>query len=319
MNPLPINTTRVGLAASLLLTAALLSPCAAQAPVAEAQPSTAALSPLESALVKESESTIQAFNAADATALAGMFLETGEFVDESGTVHAGREAVKQLFTNFFAGYPKATLEMAVASARPLGEALAVEDGQRLITTADGGTAQMRYVAVRSKQGDRWPIASYREFSDDPLPTPREVLQSAAWLVGDWIDEGPEGRTAITFRWSEDGNFLLGDYTMSAAGAGESKSTQRIGWDPVNGQLRSWTFDSDGGFTEGRWDATDEGWVVKSEATTPDGITGSATLTISVKDADHLVVRGTDRIVGGVEEPDFELTITRKPPQPQPAK
>jgi hypothetical protein len=37
--------------------------------------------------------------------------------------------------------------------------------------------------------------------------------------------------------------------------------------------------------------------------------------ITVKDADHLVVRGTDRIIGDVEEPDFEMTIARKPPQP----
>jgi hypothetical protein len=88
---------------------------------------------------------------------------------------------------------------------------------------------------------------------------------------------------------------------------------------VTGQLRSWTFDDDGGFTEGRWDATDEGWVVKSEATMPDGTTGSATLVITVEDADHFVVRGSDRIVGGAAEPDFELKITRRPPQPGAAK
>lgn len=290
-------------------------PAAAQEPVAPQ----AALSPLEQALVQESEATVKAFNAADAAALGGMFLENGELVDEAGNVHRGKTAITNLFTGFFGRYPKATLEMLVDSARPVGDTLAVEEGRRLITTADGETAQVRYVAVRSKQGDRWPIASYREFGDDPLPTPREVLQAAGWLVGDWVDESPDGRTAISFRWSDDGNFLLGDYTMSAAGAGESKSTQRIGWDPVNGQLRSWTFDDDGGFTEARWDATDEGWVVKSEATMPDGVTGSATLVISVKDADHLVVRGTDRIIGGVEEPDFEMTIARKPPQPGVAK
>ncbi|NCX99944.1 MAG: hypothetical protein EBX35_15560, partial [Planctomycetia bacterium] len=133
------------------------------------------------------------------------------------------------------------------------------------------------------------------------------------------DESPEGRTAISFRWSDDGNFLLGDYTMSAAGAGVAKSTQRIGWDPASGQVRSWTFDDDGGFTEGRWVPTDEGWMVLSEATMPDGTTGTATLVITVKDADHLVVRGTERIIAGAEEPDFEMTIARKPPQPGLAK
>ena len=301
---------------ALLVVASLSLPGVAEDQAAA--PNTA-LSPLEEAVVRESETTVKAFNAGDAAALGGMFLETGELVDEAGNVHTGKAAITELFTGFFGKFPKATLEMLVDSARPVGDTLAVEEGQRRITTAEGELAQVRYVAVRSKQGDQWRIASYREFADDPLPTPRQALQGAAWIVGDWVDENPEGRTEITFRWSDDGNFLIGDYTMSAAGAGESKSTQRIGWDSVTGQLRSWTFDDDGGFTEGRWDATDEGWVVKSEATMPDGTTGSATLVITVEDADHFVVRGSDRIVGGVAEPDFELRITRRPPQPGAAK
>jgi uncharacterized protein (TIGR02246 family) len=288
-------------------------------PQGQAAAREAALSRLDEAVVRESEVTIKAFNAGDATALAGMFIEAGELVDEAGTVHTGKAAITELFSGFFSRFPQATLEMLVDSTRPVGDTLAVEEGQRRITTADGETAQVRYVAVRSKQGDRWPIASYREFADDPLPTPREVLQGAAWIVGDWVDESPEGRTEISYRWSDDGNFLLGDYTMSAAGAGESKSSQRIGWDPISGQVRSWTFDDDGGFTEGRWVRTDEGWVVTAESTMPDGATGSATLLISVKDADHFVVRGTERFIGDVEEPDFELTIARKPPHPGVAK
>jgi uncharacterized protein (TIGR02246 family) len=306
----PLQTSLVPVMAALLLAVALHPQAIAQE---------TALAPLEEAVVRESEATVKAFNAGDAAALGRMFLDTGELVDEAGAVHTGQAAITELFTGFFGKYPKATLEMLVDSARPVGGTLAVEEGQRRITTAAGETAQVRYVAVRSKQDDRWPIASYREFAADPLPTPREALQGAAWIVGDWVDESPEGRTEISFRWSDDGNFLIGDYVMSAAGAGESRSTQRIGWDPASGQVRSWTFDDDGGFTEGRWERTDEGWAVASQATMPDGSTGSATLTISVKDADHFVVRGTDRIVGDVAEPDFEMTITRKPPRPAAAK
>jgi hypothetical protein len=174
---------------------------------------------------------------------------------------------------------------------------------------------VRYVAVRLKEGARWPLASYREFSDDPQPTPTEMLASLEWIVGDWVDESPEGQTQISYGWSEDGNFLIGEYNLSVGGQAASKSVQRIGWDPVEGTLRSWTFDSDGGFSEGEWMGTDDGWVVKSEATLPDGTIGSATVTIRPSDADHFVVESTDRIVGGVEESDFKLVIARKPPQP----
>jgi uncharacterized protein (TIGR02246 family) len=310
MNMIHISTFRWRLAA-VLLAIGETSLCRAQEAVAPTA--------IAAAAARDGEATVKAFNAADAAALGAMFSEAGELIDEAGTVHVGRSAITDLFARFFKEFPKSSLEMFVESTRLVGDAVVVEEGQRRITTADGRAAQVRYVAVRTKQGDRWPIASYREFSDDPAPTPREALQGVSWIVGDWVDESPEGRTTISFRWSDDGNFLIGEYTMSAGGAGGSKSTQRIGWDSVTGQLRSWTFDDDGGFTEGRWDSTDKGWVVRSAATMPDGSTGSATLAITVKDADRFSVRVTDRIIGGKSQPDFEMTIARRSPQPVPTK
>jgi uncharacterized protein (TIGR02246 family) len=270
----------------------------------------------EPAIQGEAAATVKAFNAGDAKALAAMFIDDGELVDENGNITETRGEIEALFRRFFERFPKASLEMEVTDMRAVGDEILVEEGVRRIT-ADAGAAaaQLRYVAVRSKQGDRWPIASYREFADDPVPTPREMLASLEWIVGDWVDESPEGRTAISFRWSEDGNFLIGEYNLTVRGQVAGKSTQRIGWDPVEGELHSWTFDSDGGFSEGEWMAAGDGWVVKSEATMPDGSTGSATVTITPKDADHFSVESTDRIVGGAQEPDFKLVVARKPPAP----
>jgi uncharacterized protein (TIGR02246 family) len=252
----------------------------------------------------------------DAMALAGLFSPTGELVDENGNVFAGTQAITELFTKFFEKFPKAMLEMEVTSTRPLGEMIAVEEGVRRITANEGmSAAQVRYVVVREKAGDRWPIVSYREFADDPAPTPGEMLSALDWLVGDWIDESPEGRTSISIRWSDDGNFLLGDYSVSVGGEVVSASTQRIGWDPIKGCLRSWTFDSDGGFSQGEWLAGDDEWLVRSEATMPDGTSGSATMSLKLQDADHFVIESTDRVVAGAEEPDFKLVVARKPPAP----
>jgi uncharacterized protein (TIGR02246 family) len=275
---------------------------------------------MEAVMRAEAEATVKAFNAADAAALANAFLEAGELVDEDGNVYTGRAEIAGLFEKFFARFPQAVLEMEVSGARPIGAALAVEEGVRRIT-ADAGAAaaQMRYVAVRMKQGDRWPVVSYREFADDPLPTPQEMLAAVEWLVGEWVDESDEGRTTISYRWSEDGNFIIGEYNLTIGGQSAGKSTQRIGWDPVEGELRSWTFDSDGGFAEGEWAADGAGWIIKSEATMPSGSTGSATVTITPKDQDHFVVESTDRIVGGSPEPDFKLVVARKPPAPAAAK
>jgi len=275
---------------------------------------------LDKAIVAEADATVKAFNGGDAAALASLFSPTGELVDENGNVFTGTQAIRDLFTRFFEKFPKAVLEMDVTSTRPLGDEIAVEEGVRR-NTADEGTsaAQVRYVVVREKAGDRWPIVSYREFADDPAPTPREMLAALEWMVGDWVDESPEGRTSIAFRWSDDGNFLLGDYSVSVGGETVAASTQRIGWDPIEGRLRSWTFDSDGGFTEGEWLAGDDEWIVRSEATMPDGTSGSATMTVKLQDADHFVVESTDRVVAGAEEPDFKLVVARRPPAPAGAR
>jgi len=309
-------TRRAAVCGACLAVAFLLG---AVAP-ARAQTTAAPVSPSVAAVVQrvaaEAEATIKAFNAGDAAGLAAMFIDDGELVDENGTVTESRAEIAALFKRFFERFPKATLEMEVTDVREVGDDVVIEEGVRRITTDQAAAAaQVRYVAVRTKQGDRWPLASYREFSDDPLPTPAEMLSALDWIVGDWVDESPEGRTQISYRWSEDGNFLIGEYNLSVGGQPASKSVQRIGWDPVEGTLRSWTFDSDGGFSVGEWLGTDDGWVVKSEATLPDGTIGSATVSIRPSDADHFVVESTDRIVGGAEEPDFKLTIARKPPQP----
>ena len=311
---------RGGLLVAACSVAAMGGPASGQTTVTTPPTSVAAADPatiaIRAAIAAEAEATVNAFNGGDAAALGGMFIADGELVDENGTVTESRTEITSLFRRFFERFPKATLEMEVTDARAVGDEMVVEEGIRRITADQAAAAaQVRYVAVRLKEGDRWPLASYREFSDDPQPTPTEMLASLEWIVGDWVDESPEGQTQISYGWSEDGNFLIGEYNLSVGGQAASKSVQRIGWDPVEGTLRSWTFDSDGGFSEGEWMGTDDGWVVKSEATLPDGSIGSATVTIRPSDADHFVVESTDRIVGGAQEPDFKLVIARKPPAP----
>ena len=310
---------RGGLLGAACSVAAMAGPASGQPTVTTPPASVAAADPatiaIRAAIAAEAEATVNAFNGGDAAALGGMFIADGELVDENGSVTESRTEITSLFRRFFERFPKATLEMEVTDARAVGDEMVVEEGIRRITADQAAAAQVRYVAVRLKEGARWPLASYREFSDDPQPTPTEMLASLEWIVGDWVDESPEGQTQISYGWSEDGNFLIGEYNLSVGGQAASKSVQRIGWDPVEGTLRSWTFDSDGGFSEGEWMGTDDGWVVKSEATLPDGSIGSATVTIRPSDADHFVVESTDRIVGGAQEPDFKLVIARKPPAP----
>ncbi|MCE9552724.1 MAG: nuclear transport factor 2 family protein [Planctomycetes bacterium] len=256
---------------------------------------------------------MKAFNAGKADELTEMFLPKGELIDEEGTIYQGQREIKDLLSGFFAKFPGAKLALDIQSIRLVGP-VAIEEGTRTITTKDGANkSQFRYLAIRTKTDSGWRIASFRDFADDPLPTPNDHLQPLAWLAGDWINEGTDGKVAISYRWSEDKNFLLGEFVVTSPGKPTTKSSQRIGWDPLAGKIRSWLFDADGGFAEGCWTNVDGAIVIKSSSVNPDGTTASATMTIVPGDKDHFSIKGTERIVGDSREPDFDLKITRRPP------
>jgi uncharacterized protein (TIGR02246 family) len=258
------------------------------------------------------EAIVKAFNAGKADEVAAMFLPKGELIDEAGVVYQGQAEIKDLLTKFFTKFPGAKMTLEIESIRLIGP-VAIEEGTRHTTTGDGANkTQVRYVAVRAKTPSGWQIASLRDFADD-VPTAHDHLQPVSFLVGDWVNEAPDGIVKISYRWSEDKNFLLGDYLVTKGGQVVMKSTQRVGWDPLVGKVRSWLFDSDGGFGEGHWTQVDDTWVMKSTAVMPDGLTGSATVTLTPVDKDRFTLKGTERIVGDTRDADFEVTVTRLPP------
>ena len=93
-------------------------------------------------------------------------------------------------------------------------------------------------------------SSVREELEPGLPH-QERLKELEWLVGDWIDESSESVIHGTCRWSADKNFLLRDFTIQSEGKPVMTVTQRIGWDPLSKQIKSWVFDSEGGYGDDR--------------------------------------------------------------------
>lgn len=275
---------------------------------------------VDSAVRGRAELLVKAFNSGKASDVAALFAPDGEVIDEEGNLFAGRKELTEAFGQFFAKFPQARLEVKVESVRSPAPGLAIEEGTRQITAGEAdekSTAVLRYSAIHAKVDGKWQIASLREFTADPVPTPHEQLKALEWLVGDWVNEGTDAVVKISYRWSDDKNYLLGDYEVAAAGKPVMKSTQRIGWNPLTGAVRSWLFDSDGGFSEGNWAQTDDGWVIKSTTVNPDASTGSATVTIVAKDKTHFTIKGTERIVAGLREPDFEVSVARRPPTAKP--
>jgi uncharacterized protein (TIGR02246 family) len=265
------------------------------------------------AVRKSGDAMTTLFNAGKVNEMAASFVPQGEIIDEEGTVYRGQPEIKSLLTKFFEKFPGAKLTRSIESVRPVGP-VAIEEGTRTITTKDGSVkSQFRYISVWVKTNGGWQLASLRDFSDDPAPTAHDRLESVAWLVGDWMNEGADGKVTIGYRWSDDKNFLLGDFNMTTADGKSRKSQQRIGWDPSIGKIRSWLFEADGGFAEGVWTVGEGEIVIKSSSVNADGSAASATMTVTMTDKNRYTITGTDRIIGDNHEDDFEITVVRRPP------
>ena len=258
----------------------------------------------------------KAFNAGDATAAAVTYVEDALVVDEQGKRVEGRAAIRARLAAGFAESPGSTIAIAVDSLRFFGPGTALEEGRATITPAGSGGAPeiTRFTALYVKQDGRWLQAAVRDEPAHDL-TPREHLKELEWLIGDWINESQDAVVRTTCKWSEDGNFLLREFLMKAQGQTVLSGTQRIGWDPVRRQFKTWIFDSEGGFAEGYWTRSGNEWVIKAEGVRQDGQLASATNIITRLGKDRASWKSVDRTIGGAAVLGIdEFTIVRKPPE-----
>ena len=84
--------------------------------------------------------------------------------------------------------------------------------------------------------------------------------------------------------------------------------QIIGWDPAAKQVRSWVFDSDGGFAEGRWTQKGGRWSITSTGTLPDGGKASSVNVITRVDDDQFKWKSLNRTAGGELLPNIDEVV-----------
>jgi hypothetical protein len=187
-------------------------------------------------------------------------------------------------------------------------------GRSVVKPAEGPEVSRLYTVLYARRDGRWRIADVRE-EPDPVVPPHDRLEALAWLVGDWLDEGDDAVVRVNARWSDDGNFLLRTFTVKLQGRPALSIVQRIGWDPLARQIRSWEFDSEGGYGEGRWTSDGDRWIVKHNSVRPEGSTASATNVMTRERSDLIRWVSTDRIVDGRSEPDETTYTLVKVPTP----
>ncbi len=271
----------------------------------------------EKAIQLAAEAFAKAYNAGDAKAIAALFLADGEIVNDQGESTQGREGIEQVFAGIFKDHPKTHIDLAGKSIRFIGPDTAVEDGVATVTYGPDEPAERSpYTVVYSRQHGKWLTASSRDLPNE-APTPEEQLKQLQWMIGDWVDESPDAVVVTSYRWTDNQCYILSEFKVQKAGRPELTGTQRIGWDPLAKTIRSWVFDSEGGFGEGTWSRDGDRWTVKRTGVTRDGKIASATNIITRVSKDRMTWESRDRIVGGETTPDIAaIPISRRLPPPK---
>ncbi|MFO0888054.1 MAG: SgcJ/EcaC family oxidoreductase [Isosphaeraceae bacterium] len=240
------------------------------APAQAAKPSAA-----EQAIIDADQAFVAEYNKADAKALAARYTEDAEVVEADGSRYRGRDLIEQRMAETFAAEPGMKLAIAAESIQFLSPDVAKEEGRTTITPPKGAAETRRHTALLVRRDGRWLISSIREEPEPFLP-PHERLKDLDWMLGEWVDQGSEAHVRVSCKWSDDGNFLERTLAVHLQGKPAQTIRQRIGWDPLAKQFRSWEFDSEGSFGEGRWSRDGDRWIVRHSHVRPEGAVTSAT-------------------------------------------
>ncbi len=271
----------------------------------------------ETAIRAQAAALIAEYNARNPDAFAAHFLPGAEYETDTGDVVIGRPAIREYFAELFEQHPEARAELKESRVRLISLHTAIEEGHAAVARSPGEVeSACPYVAIWNFLDGRWSLASVRELPDEGgALTAHERLLDLAWLVGDWVDESDEALVKTSCRWSDDGNFLLQDFTVKVLGAEVMSGSQRIGWDPLTEKVRGWMFDSQGGFGESHWNWDGERWVIRSSAVRHDGQTAASLNFLIPLGNDSYRWEASHRMSGDENLPDVSVLIVRQGPLP----
>jgi uncharacterized protein (TIGR02246 family) len=249
----------------------------------------------------------RAFEAAYATGnakpIADFFTEDAHYTSDDGRTFDGRAAIMDNIRAAFARNNGAKLAIVADSVRLLAPDVLLESGSTTVTAKSGETNGALYTAVYVKKDGKWKISQLVE-TPQPDLTAHDRLSELEWLVGNWedADKGDNLSVSSQFNWARGGNFLTRNVTVKRDADVTLEGWQIIGWDPVALCIRSWTFDDQGGFSEGRWTREGDRWLQRETGVTADGNRTSADNTFSKVSNDRFTWESNNRTLDGLPQP-----------------
>jgi len=241
------------------------------------------------------------FRSGNAKAVAGLWAPDAQYIDESGTEFRGRDAIEKHFAEIFAEHPNANMEIAIGSIRLLGPDVAIETGTAR-PQGDSSDPGVKYSAVHVKRDGKWLLANVSE-SRIVADNAGAALDRLSWLVGEW--KATTGGKSILTRcdWIADKHFLQRSITVTEKDQVIQTGTQIIGWDPLQSQIVSWTFDSQGGISQDSWSLQGKDWVSLASSVLADGRTGAARNIIIPQGENAFLWQSVERTLDGLSLPD----------------
>ncbi len=268
-------------------------------------------------LSRVAEAYVAAYNGKDLDAIVGLFTPDAEMIDEIDALSAsGTDAIREIFESSFTKYPDRRIALDVVDVRQIAKNVVVEEGLARfsgeVPNEEGDVVAYSAVIVKDPEKG-WLIASTRELSaDEPEIEPLAELYP---LEGEWVLQAAQMQMEFSLALSPSGRALVGSAVVTTPSEGSMETEVRIGYDASTGQIRWWTFDDLGGFTQGLWQAMDEGWLVRTEGVTADGESTSAIQTLNFEGEDAIAWSSTHRFMDGEALPDVNLRLVRRPPFP----
>ena len=168
----------------------------------------------------------------------------------------------------------------------------------------------RFTAMWVRQGGKWRLASLREARIEP-PTTAAQLPDLDWMAGEWAAQNEQTTVEVSAAWNSTRTFLLREMRVLSQGRVAFSVVQRIGWDPLARRIKSWNFDSDGGYGDGIWTKAGNSWIVQATGVRRDGGQTSSTNVYTFDGKDGFTWKSTVARTNGDTPPELNVEFVRK--------
>ena len=266
----------------------------------------------EAAIRTSIASYVVAFNKGDAKALARHWSPEAVYSNPiSGDEVSGRRAIEEQMVQIFQEAKEIKLEVDIDSIRFLSPSVAIEEGTARLLRPGDEPDITDYSCLHVKSGGSWTIDRLSEKPEIVYRSNYQHLKDLEWMIGTWTDQDGSATIQATSQWSQNQNFILKRFSASVEGESDLSGVQIIGWDPIAQRVRSWVFDSDGGYGHSTWKQMGNKWIINSSATLSDGRKASAIRTITVIDKNSITWQASGRSLDGEILPNIDpIKLTR---------